>query len=422
LYADRPGLHVSCHTAGVLVNPGAARAEAARRGELASFLLGVGSWFGAFGLHGVLFSSLLVVYLGESEVRVGAAQSAVMLPAVLLILIGGAVADRTDRRRLMLVVHAAGVLTTLGLAWVVYAGALRYEYVIVYALCLGTAQAFGNPARDSLLSEVARGDLGHAVASMTLIQWGTQALGALAGSLARNLGVGVALLGQSVLYALGLLAFRRLPPAPPRGQNLPLRFRDITSGVNEVWHSSVLLPCLLLVCAVGVIFIGPFMVILPLMVRDVYGGGVAEISLVSTTFPVGTILGSVTLIKRGGLRRKGPAQLYALSVAACILLIIGIGLPFLGTLFCILLWGASASIFMISGRTLFQQYATEENRARVLSTYTLGFMGAAGVLGAPLSGLLAAEFGTLVALRVLGVMMFAVLALVTATSKIAHVD
>jgi MFS family permease len=77
---------------------------------------------------------------------------------------------------------------------------------------------------------------------------------------------------------------------------------------------------------------------------------------------------------------------------------------------------------MIAGRTLFQQYATEEHRARVLSTYTLGFMGAAGVVGAPLSGFLAAEFGTLVALRVLGVTMFGVLALVAATSKIAHVD
>ena len=69
------------------------------------FLGGVGSWFGAFGMQGVLFSSLLVVELGENEVRVGAAQSAMMVPSVLLILLGGAVADRTDRRRLLMALH-----------------------------------------------------------------------------------------------------------------------------------------------------------------------------------------------------------------------------------------------------------------------------------------------------------------------------
>jgi nitrate/nitrite transporter NarK len=85
--------------------------------DLVKFLLGTGSWFGAFGLHGVLFSSLLVVYLEESEVRVGVAQSAVMLPAVFLILVGGAVADRVDRRRLLIWMHCMGALVTLGLAF-----------------------------------------------------------------------------------------------------------------------------------------------------------------------------------------------------------------------------------------------------------------------------------------------------------------
>jgi MFS family permease len=396
--------------------------EPDRGGDLASFLVGTGSWFGAFGLHGVLFSSLLVVYLEESEVRVGAAQSAVMLPAVLLILIGGAVADRHDRRKLMMLMHAVGILVTLALSAAVHTGALSYGVVIAYALCLGTAQAFGNPARDSLLSEVVRGDIGRAVAWMSLIQWGAQALGALAGSVARAVGVGAALGGQALVFGLGILAFRRLPRAEPRAKHPPMRMRDMTSGVREVWASPVLLPSLLLVCAVGVTFIGPFMVVFPLMVRDVYFGGVTEISLVSTTFPVGTIIGSTALVRRGGVRRKGPAQLLALLGAACLLLIISLGLPFAGTLACVLAWGACASVFMIAGRTLFQQYATEEHRARVLSTYTLGFMGAAGVVGAPLSGVLVSALGPLLALRVLGLMMFAVVGLVTLFSSIATVD
>ena len=224
----------------------------AREGRgLGPFLLGTGSWFGAFGLHGVLFSALLVVELGESEVRVGAAQSAVMLPAVFLILVGGAVADRRDRRRMLMAVHAVGGLGALALSGWVLSGGLSYGVVIAYALCLGTAQAFGNPARDALLSEVVEGDMGRAVASMTLTQWGAQAAGALAGGVARLLGVGPALWGQALVFALGIAAYTRLPAQAPQPPRPPLRLTDLTHGVVEVMRSPILLPSLMLVCAVG---------------------------------------------------------------------------------------------------------------------------------------------------------------------------
>ena len=313
--------------------------EGGSQGQLSTFLLGVGSWFGAFGLHGVLFSSLLVVYLNESEVRVGAAQSAVMLPAVLLILVGGAVADRVDRRRLMAGVHTAGILASLGLAFAVGQDLLSYGLVILYALVLGTAQAFGNPARDAMLSEVVQGEMGRAVAGMTLTQWGTQAVGAIAGGLARVLGAGPVLVGQALVYALGIPAFAKLPHTAPRHDHPPLHLRDITSGVREVFASPILLPSLVMVCAVGVMFIGPFMVVFPLMVRDVYGGGVAEISYVSTCFPIGTIIGSMVLMKRGGVRRKGPAQLGALALGSVLMLLISVGLPFGAMLCCVIVWG-----------------------------------------------------------------------------------
>ena len=84
-------------------------------GGLSWFLAGAASWFTGYGMQGVLFSTLLVVELGEGPARVGAAQSALMVPAVVLILLGGAVADRVDRRRLLIALHvaAAGIVLTL---------------------------------------------------------------------------------------------------------------------------------------------------------------------------------------------------------------------------------------------------------------------------------------------------------------------
>ena len=67
-------------------------------------------------MQGVLFASLLVVELEASEVQVGVAQSALMAPAVVLMLLGGAVADRGDRRKLLILFHTLAALLTVGLA------------------------------------------------------------------------------------------------------------------------------------------------------------------------------------------------------------------------------------------------------------------------------------------------------------------
>ena len=66
---------------------------------------------------------------------------------------------------------------------------------------------------------------------------------------------------------------------------------------------------------------------LPLMVRDVYGGGATEIGMLLASFPIGTILGSAIIVSRGGLTRKGPAQLMALTGGALMLWVIAIGFP-----------------------------------------------------------------------------------------------
>jgi MFS family permease len=163
---------------------------------------------------------------------------------------------------------------------------------------------------------------------------------------------------------------------------------------------------------VGIFFMGPFMVVLPLLVRDYFGGDVAQLSLLGAAFPAGIILGSLVLLARGGMRRKGLAQLVSLFVGSVALAGIGLGLAFAGTLAAIFVWGISASIFMNAGRTLFQAAAPPTHRGRVLSIYALGFMGSAP-LGALLSGILADLTG---ALATCWICAFAMIALATGAS------
>jgi MFS family permease len=389
------------------------------------YIGGIGTWFAAFGMQGVIFSWLVVGELRAEARWVGVAQSASMLPNVLLILLGGAVADRVDRRRLLIGLHIGAALLSAVLLGVVWSGQLSLPFLIVFALGMGTVTAFVLPARDSLLSEVvADRDMLRAVTGMTLTQWSAQALGALAAGSARWIGILPAIALQGGALLAGAPTLRRLPPAPPRGgaPERDLNARDLAVGVREVWHSPDLLPLVLLVAAVGVLFIGPFMVVFPLLIRDFYGGDELLFGLVQAVFPIGTIIGSLALLLVGGIRRKGMAQLLSLLCGSLCLGVISLGLPFFATLVAIALWGVGASVFMNAGRTVFQERATESNRARVLSVYSLGFMGSAGLVGAPLAGALVELVGPLRTCLIDAAAMLVVVALATLFTKASRIQ
>ncbi len=390
------------------------------------FAAGVASWSAAWGAQSVLFAWLVVGVLEADPSRVGTAQMATMLPSLLLLLLGGAAADRSDCRSLLLRLHGMAAALAAGLLLAVLAGALSYPLLIGYGLAVGAVNAFVFPARDSLLSDVAGSDLMRAVAGLTLAQWGSQAVGNLAGSAASLIGTSPALAIPALLFLLGVPALRRLPAAlpPPQGHEAePMAPRDtlreIREGLRIVAGSRVMRSVLLLVFAVGILFIGPFMVVLPILVRDVYGGGVGELGILSMTFPVGTIIGSIALLWRGGIRRKGRAQLIALAAGSAALFAISLGLPLAGTLVAICAWGISASIFMSAGRTLYQEAAPPTHRGRVLSVYTLGFMGS-GPMGALLSGFLVQQLGVLAACATSAAAMLVVVLLATLGTQISR--
>jgi hypothetical protein len=226
---------------------------------------------------------------------------------------------------------------------------------------------------------------------------------------------------QAVVLLLGSFATARVPAAPPLPRSGPRlsALREITAGLPVVARTPELRWPLVLVASVGTLFVGPFLVIFPLLVRDAYGGDALQLSLVLMLFPVGTIAGSLFIRSRGGIQRKGRAALIALAFGSANLALVGAGLPFAGLLLATLAWGLGGSVFINCSRTLFQEAAPEAERARVLSIYQLGFMGGAP-LGTSLAGFASGPLGlhgTLVAAS--GVMLAVVgaLALLTRTPR-----
>jgi MFS family permease len=370
----------------------------------ARFLAGATSWSLAFGMQALVFQWLVVDTLQERPARVGLAQTAALLPSVVLLLVGGATADRVDRRRLLVWLHVAAAALFLGVAGVAAAGLLTYELLIGFALALGSVTAFGLPARDGQLWDVAGGSLSRAVVGANVTQQGGQVLGALLAGTLAGVGVAFVLTVQAILVLAGALPVARLPESRVHSERPASLLRDARAGFAVVWTLPVLRGVLVLTVCIGLFFVGPYSVILPLLVRDTYGGGAAQLGVLIAMLPLGGILGGVAVFARGGLRRNGRALLAGQAGAAACIAGLGGGPSFVGAALLVALWGVCSALFLNAGRTLFHAAAPDAHRSKLLALYTFGIMGA-GPAGALLSGLLAEAWGTAVALQLQGAAM-----------------
>lgn len=387
------------------------------------FLAGLAGWALAAGMQQVLFAWLIVGELREAPQWLGAAQMCQMLPSLLFLLIGGVTADRLDRRRLLIALHVAAATATGVLALAVLCGRVNLSVVIVWALGWGTLQTFAQPARDSLLSDVAGSDLMRAVTGATLAQFAGQALGARLAGLADWLGNAPTLALQASLLLLGALPTARLPHTPPHalvvGSGTALT--AMREGLREVWASERLRFVALLVAADGLFFMGPFLVLCPLLIRDLYRGSVRDLSLTMMSLTLGTIAGSIVVLLRGGIRRKGRAFLLALFGVASCLVALSARPPFWGFAGILFVWGICHSFFFNTSRTLFQLAAPPSHRARVLSIHSLGLLGMAPFsnIGA---GFLATAVGPLTGCGIAGSAMILLTALAWSFTAVRHLE
>ncbi len=383
----------------------------------AQFLVTTCSWFAGNGLSMVMLPWLLVGELRASDEWTGAAQMAGMLPTLVLLLFGGAAGDRVEARRMLVAVHALAALPALVLAACVASGRLTLGIVIGCAIASGCVNAFASPARDSLLSRVGGRTLMSAVTGTTIAQFGAQGLGMAIAGAARLTGSAPVLALQGAVVAAGALVSARIPAEPARREPIArLSLHDLFAGVRHVWYSE-LRAVLFLISGIGLFFSGSYNVVLPLLVRDAYHGGVDQISLLLMMFPLGTILGSLVLLGAGGIGRKGRALVLSLAGAACLLLLASLGLPYPGLVALTLAWGFTGSVFMNMSRAIFQERAPAESRARVLAVNQLGFM-AMGPLGMLAAGLVSGALGPLASLAVSGASMLALVAAVTLRSSV----
>jgi MFS family permease len=359
-------------------------------GQLVSLL---GTWMGSTA------QAWLVLLLTDSPFYVGLVGALGSLPVLLVSLYAGTVADRISKLRLIMLTQGSAMVLAFALAALTFAGVIRVQHIIVIATLLGVVSAFDIPGRQSFFVElVGKADLLNAIALNSAAFNVTRVLGpAVAGMLIGKIGVAMCFLlnGFSFLAVLTALFSIRQPPIP-RPPPASSALAHIHEGLRYIRSDSRVLA-LTLVLAVLSVFGFPYLVLLPVMVRDVLGRGAVEFGWMSSAVGVGAMTGALGLAAFATRMPKGRVVKWASLAFGLMVSAFALSRSLPLSLLLVALTGFTMITNTATINTLLQSVTPDELRGRVMSVYTLAFVGM-GPIGAFGAGWAAERFGAPAAL------------------------
>jgi len=334
----------------------------------------------------------LVLSLSHSPTTLGAIVAAQTLPILLLCPYGGVVADRVDKRRLMIVLQSLMGLQALVLGLLAITGEIRVWQIAVLAALLGLNSAFENPARQSFMLEmVGTRSLRNAVTLNSVTVNVARTLGpAVAGLLIATVGEGVCFLinaASFVAVVLSLLTLDRgaLEPTPPA----PRQRGQLREGLRYVRSTPALAVPLAMMALAGALAY-EFQVSLPVMAREGLHAGATGFGFMTAAMGAGAVVGGliVAAIGRTGLRPLTlAAAAFAVVMGAAAL---APTLPV--ALVALALVGWASISFMATGNSTLQLAAEPTMRGRVMALWFVAFQGSTPI-GGPIVGWVIAQTG-----------------------------
>ena len=345
---------------------------------------------------------LLAWELTHSFGAVGAISLSFGLPMLLFSLIGGAVADRVDKRNLAQRTQLGIGLIALLTAILVTTEIITIEMLFGVGLLQGTLFAFSMPARTPLMAEVVEDDqLMSAIAMGNAAMNGTRLIGpAIAGALIGFWDIEAAYFAQAGMYAISVLFYFGVPSqgVVGGGGGFGMKrksgvFREIGEGLRYVRHEKSLL--LLLFLGFLLTLIGmPYIMLLPGFVQQGLGRGPSDFGLLLTVSGAGALVGSLLVASLVDFQWKGALQFVSGIVAGAGLILLGIAsnsYGFTGALGAIVVLGLAFTIYQTLNQTMVMGETKPEYYGRVMSIYMLTFS-AMPLMAAPL-GILADRIG-----------------------------
>jgi MFS family permease len=334
----------------------------------------------------------LVLTLTGSSVDLGLIVALQTLPVLLLGPYGGVIADRVDKRRVMVILQSAMGIQALALGLLTVTGVVTVWEIGVLAALLGLNNAFENPARQSFMSEMVGADrLRNAVTLNSVLVNVARTVGpAIAGILIATVGVGVCFLVNAasfvaVVTSLVTLDLAALHPSPP----VVRAAGQLREGLRYIARNRELAVPLAMMALVGCLAY-EFQVSLPVMARSGLHAGATGFGFMTSAMGIGAVFGGLLVAWRG---TTGVRPLVIAAGAFSLALALAALAPSLGVeLVALALVGWASISFMSTGNATLQLTAEPEMRGRVMSLWFVAFQGSPPI-GGPIVGWLMAEAG-----------------------------
>ncbi|HTY61925.1 MAG TPA: MFS transporter [Acidobacteriota bacterium] len=350
-------------------------------------------------------TSWLVYRLTHSALLLGAVGFAGQLPTFLFAPFAGVWVDRLNRHRVLVVTQTLAMLQSLALAALVFGNIVTVWHILWLGAFQGLINAFDMPARQSFVVQMVedKQDLGNAIALNSSMVNLARLIGpSIAGIIIAAVGEGYCFLIDGISYiavVVSLAAMRALPRQSfPKGAGI---FSELKEGLQYVVRFSPVRSILLLLALIS-LFGMPYTVLMPVFAARVLNGGAHTLGFLMAASGVGALAGAIVLAARKSVRGLGRM----ISVSA---LIFGIGLMGFSqsralwlSLILLLAAGFGMMMQMASSNTILQTIVPDERRGRVMSYYTMAFVGMAP-FGSLLAGSLANRVGAPVTVLISGV-------------------
>jgi MFS family permease len=349
--------------------------------------------------------SWLLYRLTGSATLLGVLGFASNVPVLLLAPFAGLWSDRVNLHRAMFATQVLEMLQAVTLAILAVTGVIAPWHIITLSMVMGVLIAIELPVRHAYLLELVDGkeDLPNAIALTSLLGNLGRLIGpALAGVVIVAYGEAACFVTNAFTYIAVLVSFMmiRVQASPRPAQHAPV-LRGLREGFAYAW-GSVPIRLLLGVLAVVSLLATPYMTLMPVLVREVYGGGASVMGFLVGAAGVGGVTGTLFLASRPNVRGLvGVIACASIAAGAALALLswaggIAAALPLLAIV------GFGILVTSVSVNMILQTIVEDDKRGRVMSLYTVAFIGLSP-LGAIAAGALADRIGVAATLTAAGI-------------------
>ncbi len=324
--------------------------------------------------------SWLVYRMTGSPFLLGVVGFASQIPSFLLGPVAGVLVDRWDRRRLLLGTQTLAMLQAAALAVAVLTGVAKVWEIVVLSMVLGIINAFDIPARQSFVMEIveSREDLPNAIALNSSMVNAARLVGpSIAGLLVASVGEGVCFVLNAASYLAVILALAaiRLQPRHPKQARRHI-LHELREGLDYAFGFTPIRSILLLVALISLMGM-PYTVLMPVFARDILHGGAHTFGFLMAAAGVGALASTIYLASRRSILGLGRVISLSTLLFGASLIAFAYSTTLILSLCCLCLAGFGVMALIASSNTILQTIVEDDKRGRVMSLFTMAFIGVA---------------------------------------------